>query len=183
MDKNLAFKGDQGLDPKDISISLDELEELEKIESKKFVTKKDMASRFEVESDVVLTSVDSLPKDFDVANLELSTYEEEKKGGYRNNRYGRRKAYRVMLTSVDPSKTKKKLLNLLEEFDVAQVDNVKPGKRIPGGIYFNLNVRRVLLKQFLSKLSAAEESTILESKTLSRGPPNSSRVFIWIKSI
>jgi hypothetical protein len=183
LDKNLAFKGDKSLDPKDISISLDELEELEKLESKKFVTSELATTRFEVESDVVLTSVDSLPKDFDVADLEQSTYEETKKGGYRNNRYGRRKAYRVMLTSVDPVKTKLELLTLLKEFDVKQVDNVKPGTKIPGGIYFNLHVQRKLLKHFLSKLSSVEESTILESKTLSRGPANSSRVFIWIKSI
>ena len=169
--------------PKDLSISLDELEELEKLESKQFITDEFVVTRFEVESDVVLTSVDSLPKDFDIAGLEQSAYEETKKGGYRNNRYGRRKAYRVMLTSVNPTKTKKELLSLLKEFDVKQVDNVKPGTRIPGGIYFNLHVPRKLLKHFLSKLSNVEEATILESKTLSRGPANSSRVFIWIKSI
>lgn len=183
LDKNLAFEGDKSLDPKDISISLDELEELEKLESKKFITSELATTRFEVESDVVLTSVDSLPRDFNVADLEQSTYEETRKGGYRNNRYGRRKAYRVMLTSVNAEKTKSELQILLKEFDVKQVDNVKPGTKIPGGIYFNLHVPRKLLKHFLSKLSSVEEATILESKTLSRGPANSSRVFIWIKSI
>ena len=131
-----------------------------------------------------MTSVDTLPKDFTAANLEQSDYEEIKKGGYRNTRYGRRKAYRVMMTSVDPSKTKEELKEMLKKYDITQVDNVKPGTSIPGGIYFNLYVPTPFLKEFLSKVTSREQNaTILESKTIYGGPTNRNRVFIWVKSI
>lgn len=183
LDKDLSFKGEKVLGPDDISVSLDQLEELEKIESKNVFEDASSNNRYEVETDVVLTSIDALPKDFDVADLEQSNYEEIKKGGFRNNRYGRRKAYRVLLTSVNPKVTKSDLINILNSYEIEQVDNVKPGTEIPGGIYFNLNVPAPFLKEFLLKVSAVEESVILESKTVSRGPAGTNRVFIWIKSI
>ena len=183
LDKNLSFRGDKIETSDVISVSLDQLNELEKIESKNIFKDEVRVSRFEVESDVILTSVDALPKDFDAANLEQSDYEEVKKGGFRNNRWGRRKAYRVLLTSVNPRKTKQRLIRLLGNYEVGQVDNVVPGTEIPGGIYFNLNVPGPSLKEFLFKASSVEESVILESRTVVRGPAGTSHVFIWIKSI
>ncbi len=184
LDKNLSFKTKGFEQANGLDIKLDELEELEKLESKKVFEDIKVTRRFEVESDVVLTSVDSMPKDFKEASLEQSNYEEVKKGGYRNSRYGRRKAYRVMMTSVDPSFVKEELIKTLKKYKVKQVDNVKPGTSIPGGIYFNLYVPRGSLKKFLSKVSSYEDqSTILESKTVFGGPPGMDKVFIWIKSI
>lgn len=184
LDKNISFKPEYEIAKNDLEIKYNELEELEKIESKQVFRDVSATQRFEVESDVVLTSVDTLPKDFTAANLEQSDYEEIKKGGYRNTRYGRRKAYRVMMTSVDPSKTKEELKEMLKKYDITQVDNVKPGTSIPGGIYFNLYVPTPYLKEFLSKVTSREQNaTILESKTIYGGPSNRNRVFIWVKSI
>ena len=160
-----------------------ELEELEKLESKNVFNDDFEVKRFDVESDVVLTSVDALPKDFTVADLEQSDYEEVRKGGYRDVRYGRRKAFRVMMTSVNPVETKNKLIKLLDEYKVKQVDNVKPGTEIPGGIYFNIYVPREVISNFLSQVSSVETSTILESKTVFGGPAGTNKVFIWIKEI
>ena len=184
LDKNLSFRAEDYLAKNDLEIKLDQLDELEKLESKKVFSDIQSKTRYEVESDVVLTSVDTLPKDFSVAGLEQSNYEEVKKGGFRNSRYGRRKAYRVMMTSVDPDFIKKELVTILKKYKVKQVDNVKPGTHIPGGLYFNLYVPRSSLKEFLSKVSSFEEqSTILESRTVFGGPANMDKVFIWIKSI
>jgi hypothetical protein len=72
---------------------------------------------------------------------------------------------------------------ILNQYKVKQVDNVKPGMEIPGGIYFNLYVSRKILKKFLSRVSIVEESTILESKTVFGGPEGTNKVFIWIKQI
>ena len=89
-----------------------------------------------------------------------------------------------MMTSVDPEQTKAELAQVLKEFSVEQVDKVKPGTKIPGGIYFNLYVPRYALKKFLSKVSSFEkEATILESRTVYGGKKNMNKVFIWIKSI
>lgn len=184
LDKNISFKPEFEIGGRELEIKYNELEELEKIESKQVFRDVSSAQRYEVESDVVLTSIDTLPKDFTSANLEQSDYEEIKKGGYRNVRYGRRKAYRVMMTSVDPTKTKEELIEMLKKYSVTQVDNVKPGTSIPGGIYFNLYVPGVHLKEFLSKVTAKEDNaTILESKTIYGGPAGRNRVFIWVKSI
>lgn len=184
LDKNLSFQNENFLTEKKLDIKLDELERLEQIESKEVFQDIQSAARYEVESDVVLTSVDRLPKDFEAADLEQSDYEEDRKGGYRDSRYGRRRAYRVMMTSVDPEQTKAELAQVLKEFSVEQVDKVKPGTKIPGGIYFNLYVPRYALKKFLSKVSSFEkEATILESRTVYGGKKNMNKVFIWIKSI
>ena len=184
LDKNLSFTAESSVSESELRIESDKLAELEKIESQSVFEEIKETKRYEVESDVVLTSVDTLPKDFEVANLEKSEYEEDKKGGYRNLRYGRRMAYRVMMTSVNPTETKKELIKLLGKYNVSQVDNVKPGTEIPGGIYFNLFVPIPKLKSFLSTVTSFEkQSTILESKTVFSGPSNSSKVFIWIKSI
>jgi len=183
LDKNLSFKTENPLDKKSIELSHKELEELEKLESKNVFNDDFEVKRFDVESDVVLTSVDALPKDFTVADLEQSDYEEVRKGGYRDVRYGRRKAFRVMMTSVNPVETKNKLIKLLDEYKVKQVDNVKPGTEIPGGIYFNIYVPREVISNFLSQVSSVETSTILESKTVFGGPAGTNKVFIWIKEI
>lgn len=185
LDKNLSFEPLVGkVSEDDIDLKVDEIEKLEKIGAQKVFQDNLNPTRFEVESDVVLTSVDTLPKDFSVADLEQSEYEEVRKGGYRNSRYGRRKAYRVMLTSVDPKALKAEIIKVMEKYKVKQVDNVKPGTNIPGGIYFNLYVPRPDLKSFLSKVSGFEkQSTILESRTVFGGPINTNKVFIWIKSI
>lgn len=183
LDRNLTFNQDSLVSNNEIEIDQNELEKLEQLESKAIFDDQKIESRFEVESDVVLTSVDSLPKDFNDVEFEKSNYEEFKKGGFRNMRYGRRKAYRVMMTSVQPKLTKKQIIKYLKDFGVKQVDNVKPGTEIPGGMYFNLYVPIRNLKSFLLKVSSVQESTILESKTILGGPKGTSRVFIWVKSI
>lgn len=183
LEKNLTFKSNNPLDKKEVELSFKELEKLEQLESKQIFEETKVQQRFDVESDVVLTSVEALPKDFEVANMEQSNYEEKRKGGYRDSRYGRRKAYRIMMTSIDPVKTKKEIINLLNFYDVQKADNVEPGTKIPGGVYFNLYVSVKQLTEFMSRVTKIEESTILESKTNRFPPKGTNKVFIWIKSI
>ncbi len=182
LDKNVSFKGSAIIPPN--QIAEERINELEQLENKKVFDDVASSTRFEVESDVVLTSVDTLPKDFSAATFEQSNYEEIRKGGYRNNRYGRRKAYRVMMASVDPLEVKEKVIKMISSYGIKQVDNVKPGTQIPGGIYFNLYVPRENLKTFLQEVSKFEmKSTILESKTVFGGPAGMDKVFVWVKSI
>ena len=88
-----------------------------------------------------------------------------------------------MLTSVNPNELKSKLYKVLSNFKVKKVDNVDPGKNIPGGIYFNLFVPRKEVKKFLSQMSELKGATVLESKTIFGGPKNMDKVFIWIKKV
>lgn len=183
LDKSLSFKGSNPLEDKKLDLNYQELENLEKLESKNIFEFKDEAKRFDGESDVILTSVDALPKDFTAAQLEQSEYEELQKGGYRNSQYGRQKAYRVMISSVEAKEITNKVTQILKSYNVQQADNVRPGTQIPGGYYFNLYVPRNLLKEFLSNVSNMEEAQILESQTRFGGPYGMNKVFIWIKSL
>lgn len=176
----LLSKGNQ---EKDLKLSFKELEKLEALETKDVFNDNAPGLRFDTESEVVVTSVDSLPKDFDVVSLDQSQYEESKKGGYRSSVVGRKKAYRVMMTSVYPDALKNKLNDLLDFYGAEQVDTVEPGTKIPGGIYYNLYVPSAHLKEFLSKLNFVEETTILESSSTFGGPQDKNKVFIWVKTI
>ncbi len=141
--------------------------------------------RDEVESEVVLTSIDTLPRDISSADREQSSFEEDiKGGGYRDSRYGNTKVYRVMMNSADTDETRKRLANLLSLYKVTQVDNVKPGLAVPGGYYYNLYVPRTYLKEFMAQVKGDDSVIIYESKTRTRrNPPGKNKVFIWLKTI
>lgn len=180
LDKTMVFKEETPA----AQLSSFELKEtdLEQVESAKVVEVFDEDERFDVESEVVLTSWDSLPRDFSVADLETSSYEELLRRGYRESAYGNTKVYRVMMRSVDTFKTRDRLNELLEKYSVTQVDNVKPGLDVPGGMYYNLYVPREFLKEFLSQVTDVDETTLYESQTRARSnPPGKNKVFIWVK--
>jgi hypothetical protein len=183
LDKTLTFKT-ATTDVVSESFKLD-VDEIENIVDSKFNIPKEFqeAERFETESEVILTSWDSLPKNFTVTELEQSKYEEIKKGGYRNTRFGNKKVYRVMMKSVDTFLSRKKLVNLLTKYAVKQADQVEPGLIVPGGVYYNLFVPRKFLKEFLAQVMDIDESILYESRTRGRNPVGKNKVFIWMKSI
>jgi hypothetical protein len=111
-----------------IDLSNKELEELERIEAQAVFSDDKIESRYDPESDVVvLGSVEEVPKSFGEAETEQSSYEESKKGGYRDSSYAssNKKAYRILMSSVEPSTIKEQILPLMEKYGIAQVDNVK----------------------------------------------------------
>lgn len=184
LDKTLFFQEKDEVSKKDFQLQESEIDKVETKENKFEEINFADDTRYETESEVILTSWDSLPKDFDVADLEQSGYEELKATGYRDTRYGHTKVYRVMMKSVDSSLAKDKILNLLEKYEVTRVDNVKPGKTVPGGIYYNLYVPRKYLKEFMAQVMEVDDSILYESRTRSsRNPPGMNKVFIWIKNI
>lgn len=186
LDKSLTYQEQDLLARDQIDLSNKELEDLERIEAQKVFNDEISETRYDPESDVVvLDSIEDVPKSFLDAETEQSSYEENKKGGYRDSSYAssKYKAYRIMMTSVAPGEMKDRILPLLDQFGISQVDNVKPGTEIPGGIYFNLFVPANNLKEFMSKVNEFGEATIFESRTQGRDAPGKNRVFIWVKSI
>lgn len=186
LDKSLSYQEQDLLAKQQIDLSNKELEELERLEAQSVFTDERLDSRFDPESDVVvLDSVEDVPKSFGEAETEQSEYEENKKGGYRDSSYaaGNRKAYRILMASVDPGTVRDSILPLMKKYGISQVDNVKPGKEIPGGLYFNLHVPSKNLKDFMTKVSTLSEATIYESRSQGGDQPGKNRVFIWIKSI
>lgn len=186
LDKSLTYQEQDLLARDQIDLSNKELEELERIEAQKVFSDDFSENRYDPESDVViLDSIEDVPKSFLDAETEQSAYEENKKGGYRDSSYApsKLKAYRIMMTAVDPQDMKNKILPLLDQYGISQVDNVKPGTEIPGGIYFNLFVPANNLKEFMSKVNEFGEATIFESRSQGKDAPGKNRVFIWVKSI
>ncbi len=186
LDKSLTYQEQDLLAQQTIDLSNKELDELEKIEAQQVFADEKLQSRFDPESDVVvLDSVENVPKTFGEAETEQSSYEENKKGGYRDSSYAvsNKKAYRILMASVDPSEIKSNILPLLQKYKVSQVDNVKPGTKIPGGLYFNLNVPSQYLKEFMTKVTTFSEATIFESRSQGGDVAGKNRVFIWIKGI
>ena len=186
LDKSLSYQEQDLLAKQQIDLSNKELEELERLEAQTVFADEKLESRYDPESDVVvLASVDDVPKSFGEAETEQSMYEENKKGGYRDSSYAssNKKAYRILMASVEPAVIRDNILPLMKHYGISQVDNVKPGMQIPGGLYFNLHVPSKNLKDFMTKVSTLGEATIFESRSQGGDQPGKNRVFIWIKSI
>lgn len=186
LDKSLSYQEQDLLAKQQIDLSNKELDELERIEAQTVFSDEKLGSRYDPESDVVvLDSVESVPKSFGEAETEQSDYEENKKGGYRDSSYtsSNKKAYRILMASVDPGAIKSQILPLVKKYGISQVDNVKPGTQIPGGLYFNLHVPSKNLKDFMTKVSTFSEASIFESRSQGGDQVGKNRVFIWIKSI
>lgn len=186
LDKTLSYQEQDLLAQQSIDLSNKELDDLEKIEAQQVFSDEKLGSRYDPESDVtVLDSVENVPKSFGEAETEQSQYEENKKGGYRDSSYAssNKKAYRILMASVEPTVIKTKILPLIKRYGIAQADNVKPGTQIPGGLYFNLNVPSKNLKDFMTKVSTFAEATIFESRSQGGDVAGKNKVFIWVKSI
>ena len=186
LDKSLTYQEQDLLAQQQINLSNKELDELEKIEAQQVFSDVKLDSRFDPESDVVvLNSVEDVPKSFGDAETEQSAYEENKKGGYRDSSYpaSNKKAYRIMMAAVQPQEIKDKILPLIASYGISQVDNVKPGTKIPGGLYFNLQVPSKNLKDFMTRVTTLGEATIFESRSQGGDHAGKNRVFIWVKSI
>lgn len=186
LDKSLSYQEQDLLAKQQIDLSNKELEELERLEAQTVFDDDKIESRYDPESDVViLESAEDVPKSFGEAETEQSDYEENKKGGYRDSSYAvtNKKAYRILMASVEPGEIRNKILGMMKNYGISQVDNVKPGMQIPGGLYFNLHVPSNRLKDFISKVSNLSGATIFESRSQGGDLPNKNRVFIWVKSI
>lgn len=184
LDKNLTFKKKESVSANELKIELKDIEKVDKAKNVFDLSEKEDETRYEDESEVALTSWNHLPKDFDVVNLEQSDYEELRKRGYRESRYGNTKVYRVLMQSEDVAGSQNSLNFLLKKYLVTQVDHVKPGTKVPGGIYYNLYVPRNYLKEFMAQVMDLGHSVLYESRTRTRrNPPGKNKVFIWVKSI
>lgn len=138
---------------------------------------------FTTESDIFVTSLSDVPKHFDIAKHEQSLFEENKKGGYRDLKYGNKNVYRVMMKSVEPLKSKSEVDKLLTKYGATQVDQVKPGIVVPGGIYYNIFVPIEHLQEFLAQVVEVDRALLFHNKTSAKIPPGMNKVLIWIKSI
>lgn len=138
--------------------------------------------REETETDFVIASIQDSSLSIKSAKFEDSTYEEKKKGGFRDYRYGRSRAYRLFINSMYLDQMKKKIDEKLKSISYRKADNVEPGKLIPGGRYYNLYIKDGDVKSFLESFQDTD-SKVYVSKTPVKSPRGMSHIFIWIKEI
>ncbi len=183
LDRTLIFKSnEEPLMSAEFNLDVDDLSEVVDVAGNFGIVEDE--ERFDPESEVTLTSWDSLPRDFNTASLEVSSFEELASGGYRDTRFGNTKVYRVMMKSVDTNKVRDQLEVLLNNYRVTQADNVKPGLNVPGGVYYNLFVPLEHLKEFIAQVMEVDDAILYESRTRAgRNPVGMNKVFIWVKSI
>lgn len=140
-----------------------------------------LGTRSETESDMIVTSLDELPKNIKKALYDSSDYEEAKRGGFRDYRYGRSRAYRLFINTYEPHKTRKQVESLLSQAPYKKVDNIPLGKKIPGGHYYNVYLANTEVKSFFKAFE--ESGKVYISKTPRPGPRGMSHLFIWVKKI
>lgn len=179
LDKSLLFREPIAFQSSE-ALSID-LEELDKKNSENQTI--DTIERIGVESDVVLSSYNEGPASFGNVSSEVSAFEEIEETGVRDYRYGRNIVYRVLLNSEDIYESKSVLNNVLKNYDFSQVDHVKPGQVVPGGLYYNLYIPQEDVRKFLSEVTSTKKGIVYESRTRLKNPEGKGRVFIWIKSI
>ena len=123
-------------------------------------------------------------KEIQVEKKEVATKEEKKKnkGGFKDYKYGRSRAYRLMINSVHPNKLIDSITSRLETVDYRKVGKVEPGQEIPGGNYYNLYVNNDDIPDLL-KTFESEDTSLFVSRSPVPNPKGMSRLFIWIKRI
>lgn len=182
LDTSLTFKH-AGSDVGSFELNPDEMAEI--TDEVSFPVDEAIAFRYDTESEVGLASWDTLPRDFSVVDMERSDFEELQTEGYRDTRFGNRVVYRVMMNSVNTYQTRERLNHIVDLYNISQVDHVRPGQFVPGGVYYNLFVSQEKLKEFLAKVMDVDDAVLYESRTRQRirGPAGHNKVFIWVKSI
>ena len=179
-DKTVSFEEKNDKDISNIPSSVDTLD---KQDVRALASEdKETTERFETESEVILTSVDDLPKNFDTAGMEgLNT-----RGirGYRDSRHGTTKVYRVMMRSTDIIHSKEKLERILEIYSASKVDKNDTGTYIPGGLHYNIFIPRNYINEFLEQVVEMDQAVLYESRTrFAKDEPGKDKVFIWVKSL
>lgn len=183
IDKSLLFKPTDNKPKAEFKLNYNEIKDLTKGDQVEELFDPEAYSE---ESEVTLTSLESIPKDLADADSETSEYQEKSAGanGYRETKGGNAKVYRLMMTSTNTIVTKEKFDQLLKQYEVTQVDNVKPGTDVPGGVYYNVYVPKKYLKEFIGDVMKSESGKLFEnSASVAKIPAGKTRVFIWVKKI
>lgn len=118
-----------------------------------------------------------------ITENQISDYEEEKKGGFRDEQMGDRLVYRLHIRCVDPNSIAILVNSIMKKYEVKQAGVVRPGTKVPGGIYYNLLVPKEKKEEVFSQLSRLPDSTLYVSRTKKPSPSGMVKTFIWLKQI
>ena len=183
LNKSLVFKGTEKKTPKEFKLNFNEIKDITKGEK---LTEFFDPEKYEEETEVTLTSFDSIPKDLTNADKEPSEYEgdAENRNGYRETKGGTTIIYRLMMTSTNTYAARDKITQLVEKYKGEAVGDSTPGMDVPGGVYYNVYIPKKDFKQFMTETMKVDQAKLFESNTSNvKNVPGKTRVFIMVKSI
>jgi hypothetical protein len=183
LNKSLVFKAQDIKPQKEFKLNFDQIKDITKGEK---LTEFFDPDKYEEETEVSLSSFDSIPKDITGADKEASQYEgdSESPNGYRETKGGTTKVYRLMMTSSNTYNVRDQIKGLVKDYKAEPVGDSNPGMDVPGGVYFNVYVPKKDFKDFMSKTMKIDQSKLFESNTSNvKNVPGMVRVFIMVKSI
>lgn len=183
LNKSGFFKEVEKKPVKEFKLDFDGIRDISKGEN---ITEFFDPEKYEEESEVELTSFESIPRDFTKADKEASQYEgdAESPNGYRETKGGTTKVYRLMTTSTNTYFSKDQVNELIKNYQAEPVGDSKLGNDVPGGVYFNIYVPREKFKDFMTEVMKINKGKLFESQTSNvKNVPGKTRVFIMIKSI
>jgi hypothetical protein len=183
LNKSLVFKSNEKKPTNEFKLNFNEIKDITKGEK---LTEFFDPEKYEEETEVTLSSFDTIPKDFSGVDKEASQYEgdAESPNGYRETKGGTTKVYRLMMNSTNTYATRDKLTSLVKKFQGEAVGDSVPGMDVPGGVYYNIYISRKDFKEFMTETMKGETSKLFESNTSNvKNIPGKTRVFIMVKSI
>lgn len=178
LNKNIGI-GVNSTRENNLNYQLGELEELEKEEQLEILNPT-KASRYEVESEISVTSLEN-SRDIENAAFENSIYEERLKGGYKQRSYFKKKAYRIVYTPENFNLSNEELQKYIKKNDIEKVDQVEPGTIIPGGALFHVYLDPDQILEIKNLIALKGAFQIIETKTNYDSPKGKNRVFVWLK--
>jgi hypothetical protein len=183
LNKSLVFKGPETKSAKEFKLNFNDIKDITKGEK---ITEFFDPENYEEETEVTLTSFDSIPKDLKNADNEPSSYEgdAENRNGYRETKGGTTVIYRLMMTSTNTYAARDKINLLVEKYKGEAVGDSNPGMDVPGGVYYNVYVPKKSFKEFMTETMKVDQAKLFESNTSNvKNVPGKTRIFIMVKSI
>ncbi len=181
IDKSLTFKDTseqnynandniKDLDSITKKVNLDEVSQEEEI-------------RYQTETDVSFTSLDTLPRDIEAAETEKSQYDEDTKGTFRDNLYGENLTYRILIQTIDSPGTSSSLDKLFAKYAAKQINNQNSATRVPGGLYYNVLMPVKYSKEFLGQAMSSYKAKLFINRSTTKATPGMTKIFVWIKEL
>lgn len=183
LNKSGVFKSTEQKPVKEFKLDFDGIKDITKSEG---VNEFFDPEQYEEESEVTLSSFDSIPRDLNKADKAASQYEgdAENANGYRETTGGTTKIYRLMMTSTNTYGSRDQINELVKKYQAVPVGESKPGNDVPGGVYYNIYVPKNNFKDFMSEVMKVNQGKLFESNTSNvKNVPGKTRVFIMVKSI
>ncbi|MBF0311764.1 MAG: hypothetical protein HQK52_00010 [Oligoflexia bacterium] len=105
---------------------------------------------------------------------------------YRDEAFGKKRVYRIIIKTDDPAKIKSEMSYLLKKYGADVMNNEAEFELTgpSGGVYYNLLIKQNLAKDFIEEGGYSNYGVVYVTRSSSTLIPDQmSRVFVWVKKI